>query len=204
MKKGLPDDGQVDRLLELVGLQTAGSKKFSQFSLGMKQRLGLALALLGNPEFLVLDEPVNGLDPIGIIQIRELLVRLNQEKGVSILISSHLLKELGAVATHYGFIDKGRLIREISARALRQECQNVMRMKVSEPSAACAILEKICGITKYKVLPENVIECYELLDHPEQINRELVTNGIEVFSLAVQGRDLENYFLEILTGAKDA
>lgn len=204
MKKGLPDNGHVDRLLELVGLENARNKKFSQFSLGMKQRLGLALAMLGNPEFLILDEPVNGLDPIGIVQIRELLVKLNQEKGVTILISSHLLKELSTIATHYGFIDRGKLIREVSAKALQQECRNVMRLQVSEPSRACAVLEKICGLTSYKVLPENVIECYELLDHPEQVNRELITNGIEVFSLSVQGKDLEEYFLEMLGGAENA
>lgn len=204
MKKGLPENGEVDRLLTLVGLENAKNKKFSQFSLGMKQRLGLALAMLGNPEFLILDEPVNGLDPIGIVQIRELLVKLNQEKGVTILISSHLLKELSAIATHYGFINRGRLIREVSAKALQQECENVMRLQVSEPSRACAILEKICGLTKYKVLPENIIECYELLDHPEQVNRELITNGIEVFSLSVQGKDLEEYFLEMLGGAEGA
>ncbi len=203
MKKGLPDNGHVDGLLKLVGLENAKSKRFSQFSLGMKQRLGLALAMLGNPEFLILDEPVNGLDPIGIIQIRELLVKLNQEKGITILISSHLLKELSTIATHYAFIDQGRLIREISAKELEQECQNVMRIKVSESSRACAILENICGLTKYKVLPENVIECYELLDHPEQVNRELVTNGIDVFSLTVQGKDLEEYFLGMLGGAKN-
>jgi len=204
MKKGLPDNGHVDQLLELVGLGNAKNKKFSQFSLGMKQRLGLAHAMLGNPEFLILDEPVNGLDPIGIIQIRELLVKLNQERRVTILISSHLLKELSAIATHYGFIDRGKLIREISAKALQKECQNVLRLKVSEPSRACAILENICGLNNYKVLPENIIECYELIDHPEQINRELVTNGIEVFSLIVQGKDLEEYFLEMLRGEEHA
>ncbi|GAA3410668.1 ABC transporter ATP-binding protein [Paenibacillus hodogayensis] len=202
IKKGLPNNGQIDRLLKLVGLEHTKDKKFSHFSLGMKQRLGLALAMLGDPEMLILDEPVNGLDPVGIVQIREILVRLNQEKGVTILISSHLLKELSSIATHYGFIDKGKLIREVSSSTLQQECQNVLRLKVSDPSRACAVLEKICGITKYKVLPGNSIECYELMDHPEQVNRELVTNGIDVYSLTLEGKDLEEYFLDMLGGTE--
>ncbi|WP_042350921.1 ATP-binding cassette domain-containing protein [Bacillus massiliigorillae] len=204
MKKGLPDHGHVDELLDFVGLGDVKDKNFKQFSLGMKQRLGLALALLGYPEFLILDEPINGLDPIGIIQIRDLLVKLNQEKGVTILISSHLLKELSTIATHYGFINRGILIGEISAKKLQQECQNVMRLKVNEPSRACAVLENICGLKNYKILPGNIIECYELLEDPEQINRELITNGIEVFSISIQGKDLEEYFLDMLRGVENA
>jgi len=198
IKKGLPINDHIDKLLGFVGLAHTKDKKFSQFSLGMKQRLGLALALLGDPELLILDEPVNGLDPVGIVQIRDILVKLNQERGVTILISSHLLKELSSIATHYGFIDKGRLIREISTTTLQKECQNVLRLKVSDPSRACAILEELCGLKKYKVLPDNIIECYELIEHPEQINRELVTNGIDVYSLNLEGKDLEAYFLEML------
>jgi ABC-2 type transport system ATP-binding protein len=200
MKKGLPDAGHIDELLSVVGLSDAGSKKFSQFSLGMKERLGLALALMGNPEMLILDEPINGLDPLGISRVRELILKLNKERGMTILISSHILKELTSVATHYGFIDKGRLIEELSAGELDTRCKDAVSVKVDNTEKACAVLENICGCRNYKVFPDSVIRCYDRIEHPEQLSQELSENGIKIYSLITEGKDLEDYFISLLGG----
>jgi ABC-2 type transport system ATP-binding protein len=204
MKKGLPVTGQIDALLTFVGLSDTGRKRFSQFSLGMKARLGLALALLGNPELLVLDEPTNGLDPIGISQIRELILKLNKERGVTILVSSHILKELGAIATHYGFINRGEMIEQLGAKELVARCKDALAIKVGNTEKACAVLENICGCKDYKILPNNTILCYDGIEHPEQLNRELAENGVEVYSLIQEGKDLEDYFIELLGGKGNA
>lgn len=200
MKKGIPEAGQIDEILQFVGLAEAGRKRFSQFSLGMKQRLGLALALLGNPEFLVLDEPTNGLDPIGIAEMRDMIVRLNREKNMTVLLSSHILKEMSMVATHYGFIDRGHVLAQLSAAELMHRCREAVRLKVSETERACAVLERFCGCQNYRVLTQGEILCYDNVEHPEQLNRELVENGVEVYTLTNEGRDLEKFFIELLEG----
>lgn len=203
MKKGIPITEELDELLEFVGLSDTGRKKFSQFSLGMKERLGIARALLGRPEFLVLDEPTNGLDPIGISQIRDLILKLNQEQGVTILISSHILKELSSVATHYGFIDNGILIEQISAKELEAQSKSALVIKVSNTAKASTVLD-ICGYKNYKVFPKNIIRCYDQVDHPEQINRELNENGVDVYSLTEERKDLEDYFMSLLGESPNA
>lgn len=200
MKKGIPETGQINEILQFVGLAEAGRKHFSQFSLGMKQRLGLALALLGNPEFLVLDEPTNGLDPIGIAEMRDMIVKLNREKNVTVLLSSHILKEMSMVATHYGFIDRGRVLAQLSAAELMNRCQEAIRLKVSETGRACAVLEQVCGCQNYRVLTKGEILCYDNVEHPEQLNRELVENGVEVYALTNEGRDLEKFFIDLVKG----
>jgi ABC-2 type transport system ATP-binding protein len=170
----------------------------------MKARLGLALALLGEPELLVLDEPTNELDPIGISQIRELILTLNRERGVTVLISSHILKELGSVATHFGFVHRGMFIEQLSAKELYTRCEDAISIRVDNAEKACAVLEHICGCKRYKVLPQNTIRCYDCLGHPEQLNRELNENGVGVFSLTKEGKDLEDYFIGLLgDGAND-
>jgi ABC-2 type transport system ATP-binding protein len=203
MKKGLPSAGHIDELLSFVGLSDAGGKRFSAFSLGMKERLGLALALLGDPELLILDEPTNGLDPIGISQVRELLLRLNKERGVTIAISSHILKELGSIATHFGFIDHGNLIEQISAPELYARCKDALCIKVDTTEKAVAVLESICGCHNYKIFPQNIIRCYDQVEHSEHINKELAENGVQVYSLTQEGKDLEEYFIELLGGRID-
>lgn len=200
MKKGIPENGQIDEILDFVGLGDAGRKRYSQFSLGMKQRLGLALALLGNPEILVLDEPTNGLDPIGIAQMREMIVKLNREKNVTVLLSSHILKEMSMVATNYAFIDRGQILAELSASELMERCRDAVAIRVSDTARACAILEQVCGCKEYRVLAQGEILCYDGVDHPEQLNRELVENGVEVFSLSHEGRDLEKFFIDLIKG----
>lgn len=200
MKKGIPAGRQIDELLDFVGLSDAGGKPFSQFSLGMKQRLGLALALLGEPELLVLDEPVNGLDPIGIAEIRGLIIKLNREKNVTVLLSSHILREMVLVATNYGFIDHGRLICQLNAAELHDRCREAVAIRVDNTERASAILEQVCGCKNYCVKTDNTIYCYDGADHPEQLGQELVTNGVLVYSLHTEERDLEQFFINLLEG----
>lgn len=200
MKKGIPETRRFGELLQAVGLLDTGRMPVSQFSLGMKQRLGLALALLGDPEFLVLDEPVNGLDPIGVAEMREIIIKLNREWNVTILLSSHILQEMSLVATCYGFIDQGRILKQISAAELADQCRDAVSLRVSDTERTCAVLERLCGCRSYRVLAEGRILCYDGADHPEQLNRELVENGVEVYSLSDEGRDLEKFFLDLVEG----
>lgn len=200
MKKGLPEQGQIGDLLRFVGLAEAGRKPFSRFSLGMKQRLGLALALLGSPELLVLDEPTNGLDPIGIAEMREMILRLNRERNVTVLLSSHILKEMSLTATHYAFLDQGRLLARLSRAELMERCREAVRLRVRDRARACAVLEQVCGCRNYRVLAEGEILCYDRVEHPEHLNRELVENGVEVCELTCVGRDLEKFFLDLVKG----
>ena len=138
---GLPSFEGIGDLLQLVGLAHTGKKKAKHFSLGMRQRLGIAVALAGDPDLLILDEPANGLDPQGIIEIRELILRLNRERQITVLISSHILDELSKLATHYGFIDNGCMVREISAAELEAACRKCVRMQVSDTKALARVLD---------------------------------------------------------------
>ena len=140
---GLPSDDGIDELLCLVGLGDTGKKRTKNFSLGMRQRLGIAIALAGSPDFLVLDEPVNGLDPQGIIEMRKLILKLSREHGITVLISSHILDELSRLATHYGFIDGGRMVKEMSAEELEAHCRKCMRMEVSDTKALARVLDRL-------------------------------------------------------------
>ncbi len=190
---------QINKILKLVGLDKVGNKKVSQFSLGMKQRLGIGIALLGNPEFLILDEPVNGLDPAGIKEIRDVILRLNRERGITILISSHLLDELSKLVTTYGIINNGRLIEQISAEELEAKCRHQLAITVDNPKKAYALLSCIAEKDTIK-LDGNTIFMYSLLDRSADINRLLVNHGIKVSELNVQAGRLEEYFLERLGG----
>ena len=155
---GLPDFKCVDELLKLVGLSDTGRKKAGKFSLGMRQRLGIAIALCGDPDFIILDEPTNGLDPQGIIEIRELILKLNRERGITFLISSHILDELARMATHYGFIDKGHIVRQMSSEELQKECRKSVRMKVDDTGILAKILEEK-GL-EYKILDNSTADIY--------------------------------------------
>lgn len=188
MRKGLPVTRHIDEMLSFVGLEDAGNKEFFQFSLGMKERLGLAFALMGSPDLLVLDEPIKGLDPLGVSRIRELVVKLNKERGTTVLISSNILKELASVATCYGFIDKGRLIEEVSTKELHARCKDWVTVEVDNIEKACAVLENICGCEDYKVFPDNTIRCYDRAVRAEQVNRALSENGVCVYSITSGGK----------------
>lgn len=182
-------------ILELVGLENAGKKKVGKFSLGMKQRLAIGVALLGHPEFLVLDEPVNGLDPAGIKEIRDVILRLNREKGVTFLISSHLLDELSKIVTTYGIIKDGVLIEQISAGELEGRCRHHLKICVDNVGKALSLL---CCITERSSIrvEGNCLYLYSLIDKSDRINRLLVRHGVRVSELNIQTASLEEYFLE--------
>lgn len=187
------DEAEIDELLALVGLTHAGQKKVAQFSLGMKQRLGIAVALLGHPDILLLDEPVNGLDPEGIRDIRDLILRLNRERGVTFLISSHLLDELSRVATRYGIIARGRMVEEITARELEARCRSALKITVDDPEKALALLADAYP----DMTPE--VEENALLLPPDTdanaVNALLCAGGVQISELVVRHDRVEDYFL---------
>lgn len=198
---GVPEKDCVEKLLAITGLQDTGKKTVRHFSMGMKQRLSIAIALLGSPDFLILDEPINGLDPTGIRDIRDLLVRLNKEHGITLLISSHILGELSKIATCYGVINQGILVDEFTAQELQNRCRRCLRIQVDDVKKACCILETETGSMQYDVLPDGVIRLFDHLDRPAEINAALVSRGINVSALTLTGQDLEGYFMELMGGA---
>ena len=197
---GIPDTRIIPNIIEMIGLKETGKKKAKNFSLGMKQRLELGITLLGNPDFLILDEPINGLDPEGIIELRDLLLKLNQEKQITILISSHILGELSKIATCYGIINQGVLVEEFSKEELTSKCKRCLKVKVDNVQKASNILETICGTSNYDILPENTIRLFDYLDKPGYVNTQLSKNDVVVDSITPVGQDLENYFMELMGG----
>ncbi|MEF9992019.1 MAG: ABC transporter ATP-binding protein [Peptostreptococcaceae bacterium] len=201
VQRGIPGSSCIDEVLKIVNLQDTGNKKVKNFSLGMKQRLALAIALLGDPEFLILDEAVNGLDPSGIVEFRNLLKKLNKERGITILISSHLLNELNQLATCYGFIHKGKIVEQITAKELDERCTKHINIKVDNVENAAFIIENNLNIEEFEVFPNNTIKIYNHLDEVKKISNEIVVNGIGIESINVQGEDLESYFTRLIGGA---
>lgn len=196
---GMPSFDGIPDLLNLVGLQNAGKKKASNFSLGMKQRLGIAIALAGNPDFIVLDEPTNGLDPQGIIEMRELILKLNREYGITFLISSHILDELARLATHYGFIDKGCLVKEISAAELEASCRKCVRVKVSDTKILASVLDKL-GI-EYNATSDNTADIYGNIKL-SKLAAALADNNCDLISSHEIDESLETYFINLVGGGK--
>lgn len=195
---GLPkDEASIKELLELVGLHGTGSKKAGKFSLGMKQRLGIAIALAGFPDFLVLDEPINGLDPEGIVEVRELLLKLNKEKGITVLISSHILSELSLLATHYGFVDKGKIIKEISAQELEQSVRKCMIAEVSDIKALTIVLDKMQ--VQYEVISDSKAKIFDKLS-VTLLSEKLSAQGCELLGLTEADESLESFFLDLVGG----
>lgn len=203
IQRGIPGRNCVAEALEEVGLSHAGRKKYKSFSLGMKQRLGLALALMNKPELLLLDEPINGLDPFGIVEIRNLLTRLNHEKNITILISSHILSELSTLVTFYGFIDQGKLVKQLSGEALSRECDRYIELKVDRVEVMTALLEKELNCTSYKVTPDYAIHIYEYLDQPSRISEVAVRHGVALNSITTREINLENYFIQLVGGVSN-
>ncbi|WP_040205703.1 ABC transporter ATP-binding protein [Neobacillus jeddahensis] len=198
--KGIPGKDCVGKLLALVGLQDTGKKKAKNFSLGMKQRLGLAVALLGDPEFLILDEPINGLDPMGVVEIRELLKKLNREYGITILISSHILSELHLLATHYGIIHKGELLEQVTAQELNDKCQQFLHIKVDNPNKAATVIETDLSTTDFEVMPDGVIKLFTYVDVPGKVSSILMKQGLIIEQFMPMGEDLEGYFMTRIGG----
>ncbi len=195
---GLPSFDGVQDLLKLVGLENTGKKKAKHFSLGMKQRLGIAIALCGNPDFLILDEPINGLDPQGIIEVRELILKLNHEKQITVLISSHILDELAKLATHYGFIDSGRIVKEMSAEELEQACRKCIHMTVTDTKILARVLDGM-KIT-YKILDEKTADVYAKPNF-SQLALALSKENCEVISMEEHDENLESFFMNLVGGA---
>lgn len=196
---GLKDKEKIIELLNLVKLDYKSKKIVKKFSLGMKQRLAIALALLGNPDLLILDEPINGLDPEGIRQIREVIQYLNENKKMTIIISSHILGELSKIATRYGIIRDGQMIEEISAKELDQKCRDYLLLKVEQVEKAIPLLENDLGIYDYIVHENNEIRIYDNIES-SKINLVLIKHNIKINQIYYQKQDLESYFLEKIGG----
>ncbi|MBR5421567.1 MAG: ATP-binding cassette domain-containing protein [Lachnospiraceae bacterium] len=195
-QKGIPDKKRIDEVLDIVKLSDTGKKEVKKFSLGMKQRLGIANALLGKPEFMVLDEPINGLDPEGIVEIRELLKSLNKEEKVTILISSHILSELSQLCTDYIFINHGRITDVLTASELSQECSEYYHIDTDDNELAGAILTKDLGIRKLEVLEDGSIRIYEGFDDIRRISKGLYEGGVIPTLLSRNEVNLEDYYMK--------
>ena len=194
---GLPSFEGIGELLQLVGLENTGRKKARHFSLGMKQRLGIAVALAGDPDFLVLDEPVNGLDPQGIIEIRELILKLNRERQISVLISSHILDELSRLATHYGFVDSGRMVKEISAEELDAVCRKCVRLVVSDVKPLARVLDSM-GI-EYNILSPTQADVFANVNLSGLVNA-LAKENCELIAAQERDESLESYYVNLVGG----
>ncbi len=192
---GLPDFSCVPELLETVCLENAGRKKSRNFSLGMKQRLGIAVALCGSPDFLVLDEPTNGLDPQGIVEIRELIIRLNRERNITFLISSHILDELSKLATCYGFIDGGKTVKEISSEELEAACRKCRRVKVTDIGALCRTLDDMK--LEYSVISDSEADIFGNCS-VTKLSENLYKSGCELISVSDRDESLESYFISLV------
>lgn len=198
---GLPSEKGIRELLHLVGLDNTGKKKAKNFSLGMRQRLGIAVAMAGDPDFLVLDEPINGLDPQGIIEMRELILKLNQERGITVLISSHILDELSRLATHYGFIDAGHMVKEMSAEELEMRCRKSTRIEVSNVKALVRVLDGI-GI-EYSVVDDSKVDIYSEVQVTALVEA-LAKESCTVYSMKEQDESLESYYMNLVGGEHHA
>lgn len=199
---GLPDRDVADHCLELVGLSDTGKKKVQNFSLGMKQRLGIAAALLGEPEFLMLDEPANGLDPVSMAQVRELLKELAVEKQMTIMVSSHVLGELYQLATDYIFLHQGRVIEEITKEQLDERCRKHILIVVDDVSRAAVVLEKRLKTRKYSVMPDGAIQLYDYVDEMQKVITALGEERLEIKNIGVAGDSLEHYFINAIGGTR--
>ena len=196
---GMPSADGIAELLHLVGLDGTGKKKVKNFSLGMRQRLGIAVALADNPDFLVLDEPVNGLDPQGIIEMRELILKLNREHGITVLISSHILDELSRLATHYGFIDGGRMVKEMSAEELEKRCRKCLRAEVSDTKALARVLESMNA--EYRIIDFNHADIYAEIPVTTLVSALAIEN-CTVNKIVEQDESLESFYMNLVGGER--
>lgn len=194
---GLPSYDDIPDLLKLVGLENTGNKKAKNFSLGMRQRLGIAIALAGDPDFLVLDEPVNGLDPQGIIEMRELILRLNREHQITVLISSHILDELSRLATHYGFIDSGKMVKEISVAELEEICRKCVRIEVTNVQTLARVLDGM--EIDYKIVSDKAADVFAKIN-VSKLTMALSKENCEVISMQERDESLESYYVGLVGG----
>lgn len=198
LERGIPGKACIGEALKKVGLENTRKKKTKAFSLGMKQRLGIAIALMGDPDFLVLDEPTNGLDPMGVVEIRELLKNINQEYGVTILISSHILSEVHQIATRIGVIHEGKLLEELTAKELDEKCRTHIHIKADHANQAATVLESELQTTRFEVMPDGSIRLYSHLDNSQAVAKALTDNGLYLEQFTVKTDTLEDYFTGLI------
>ena len=196
---GIKKKGYIEELLKTVGLDAVGEKKTKHYSLGMKQRLGIALALVGEPDLLILDEPINGLDPQGIVEVRETIQKLAKERGMTICISSHILEELSKLATDYGIIHNGCLVQELTREELMKKCSERIELTLDNPKQAIPVLDDM-GFNSYQVIDKEHIHIFERLGESANLNMELAKAGIPVKGISITSEELENYFLRLTGG----
>lgn len=201
IQRGIVDKNQINKVLELVNLTGTGKKKVKTFSLGMKQRLGIALAILNSPDFVILDEPINGLDPIGISELRDTFKKLS-DNGITLLISSHILSELYLLANEFGFLENGKLIKELSKEELDLECSKCLVIKTDDSKKVSVLLEKELNTNNYKVINNEEIRVYDYTDDSDKVSDVLVNNKIKIKRFYESGISLEEYFKEIIKEAK--
>lgn len=197
IQKGIPDASKPVELMRQTGLLEKRDSKCKNLSLGQKQRLGLAIALMGEPQLLLLDEPINGLDPSGIIEIRKLLLDLNENRNITILLSSHILSELQQLATDYGFLSHGKLIEEISAAALQEKCADCLELSISDVEAYTVLLEQKIPHTRYQVLPDHSVRIYHPEHDPQLYSKLAADHGIYITSMQTRCTSLEDYYVEL-------
>lgn len=200
---GKTDINEINQILEIVGLADTGKKKAKNFSLGMKQRLAIAISLIGNPEFLVLDEPINGLDPAGIKDVRDLILKLNKENNITVLISSHILGELAKIATRYGVICNGKLVDEFTPQELQSRVRKCLAINVDNTELTSKIIEENLNTKNYEIKSDKLIYLYDNIDEPSKVNTLLVTNGVIVNSINTIGDDYEPYLIKLMEGSEN-
>jgi ABC-2 type transport system ATP-binding protein len=200
LQRGIPGRECIEKVSELLQLEEFKNKKVKNFSLGMKQKLGIAIALLGDPELLILDEPINGLDPVVIVEIRELLKKLRKDKNTTILISSHILSELYQLATCFGIIHEGRLLEELTLKELDEKCKVSLNIKVDDTNKAVLILENKLNTRNFKVLQDNTIKIYDYIDDVKTVSKIITSNGVNIEQLVSKGDSLEDYFVNLIGG----
>lgn len=201
--RGIPNDELDEELLELVGLNDTGEKKVKNFSLGMRQRLGIAVALITNPELLILDEPVNGLDPVGVVEIRNLIKRLCEERNITVLISSHNLPELYLTATDYIFIDQGMIKQSLSLEELDENCKHYIHIECDTPEKLVEVIDNNYKDSSYKVMPDKSVRLYHPIEDKRMISKLIYENGIIPTHFSMEGETLEHYFLSVIGGSQN-
>ncbi len=198
IQKGIVDRELINNALKTVKLDDNAGKKFKSFSLGMKQRLGIAFAIMDNPDFVILDEPINGLDPIGISEMRDTIKRLNEEEGVTFLISSHILSELYSVAESFCIIEKSKIIKQFTKEELDAECGKCIEIQTDDSSKAVWVIENVLHSSDYKVIDKNRLKLYDHLEDSFSVNRIMIENGINVYGIVEKGLTLEDYFITLV------
>lgn len=198
--RGVPSKTIVKELLDMVGLSNTGKKSAKNFSLGMKQRLGIAIALLSDPELLILDEPINGLDPLGVVEIRKLLTKLCEERQITIIISSHNLPELYQLASDYIIIHQGQIKQTITLEELGEKCKHHFLIGCNQPEKLVSVLETELNTSNFKVMPDKTVKLYDYLEDSDLVAKIIHDNGIIVNSFSVQGDTLEDYFISVIGG----